>query len=347
MCYVDNMVPQKRQNTSWNPAKCWLWSIVALTLAAPAAADTGASAPPELDRFPVLEGPYLGQKPPGKTPEIFAPDIISFKNRYEGGATFSRDGRFFCYKKRYEINPDVEKIWICEYKNEKWTSPELAPFCSAPQYSDWDFQFSSCEDKLYFTSSKPAIAGNDTLRPSNIWVVDYINDDWSEAIPMDYPVNTNNSYSGYPSVSKSGAIYFHSHRDDTIGGTDIYRVRYNNGQSIIENLGVPVNSAERDLDPCISPDESFLLFLSARVKNREYSNHLFVSFRNESNRWTDPIDLDPLIGVAALPVISPDGKYLFYANGDYSQIGTFDIYWVDIGLILDLKPAEINRSRDR
>jgi hypothetical protein len=27
--------------------------------------------------FPELNGPYLGQKPPGITPEVFAPEIIS------------------------------------------------------------------------------------------------------------------------------------------------------------------------------------------------------------------------------------------------------------------------------
>jgi len=33
--------------------------------------------------FPILKGPYLGQKPPGMTPEIFAPGIISLEGRYE------------------------------------------------------------------------------------------------------------------------------------------------------------------------------------------------------------------------------------------------------------------------
>ena len=27
--------------------------------------------------FPILEGPYFGQDPPGNTPEIFAPGIVS------------------------------------------------------------------------------------------------------------------------------------------------------------------------------------------------------------------------------------------------------------------------------
>jgi len=29
------------------------------------------------DDFPVLKGPYLGQKPPGMTQEVFAPGIVS------------------------------------------------------------------------------------------------------------------------------------------------------------------------------------------------------------------------------------------------------------------------------
>lgn len=72
------------------------------------------------DDFPVLKGPYLGQKPPGMTPEIFAPGIISLEGSYEGGATFSYDGRYFCYKKKFQANPKVEKIWICEYKDGKF-----------------------------------------------------------------------------------------------------------------------------------------------------------------------------------------------------------------------------------
>jgi len=31
------------------------------------------------DDFPVLKGPYLGQKPPGKEAEIFAPELINYE----------------------------------------------------------------------------------------------------------------------------------------------------------------------------------------------------------------------------------------------------------------------------
>ena len=102
---------------------------------------------------------------------------------------------------------------------------------------------------------------------------------------------------------------------------------------VIENLGAPVNSPEGDLDPAIAPDESYLLFQSRRNRNTKYANHLFVSFRDENDQWSDPVDLDPLLGVAALPSISPDGKYIFFAKGDYDDNGSFDIYWVDARII--------------
>ena len=41
--------------------------------------------------FPKLKGPYLGQKPPSRTPELFAPHIISTGNQH-GSVYFSPDG---------------------------------------------------------------------------------------------------------------------------------------------------------------------------------------------------------------------------------------------------------------
>ncbi len=40
--------------------------------------------------FAVLSGKYLGQKPPGMTPEIFAPGIISTE-LHEGSSGFNKD----------------------------------------------------------------------------------------------------------------------------------------------------------------------------------------------------------------------------------------------------------------
>lgn len=47
--------------------------------------------------FPVLKGPYLGQKPPGMTPEIFAPGIVSSSGATEYGIAFAPDGKEFYF----------------------------------------------------------------------------------------------------------------------------------------------------------------------------------------------------------------------------------------------------------
>ena len=47
--------------------------------------------------FQALKGPYLGQKPPGSRPKVFAPAIISKENFAEYGGHFSPDGREFYF----------------------------------------------------------------------------------------------------------------------------------------------------------------------------------------------------------------------------------------------------------
>lgn len=43
--------------------------------------------------FPVLVGPYLGQEPPGTTPRIFAPEIVSMDKYSEFVCLFTPDGQ--------------------------------------------------------------------------------------------------------------------------------------------------------------------------------------------------------------------------------------------------------------
>jgi hypothetical protein len=83
--------------------------------------------------WPVLKGPYLGQKPPGMTPEIFAPGIISTKKN-ELNSVFSPKGdEFFfaiCTSTREEHKKGIYLYIIMYTKqiNGVWTKPETASF---------------------------------------------------------------------------------------------------------------------------------------------------------------------------------------------------------------------------
>ena len=109
--------------------------------------------------WPVLKGPYLGQKPPGKTPEIFAPGIVSTGT--DGGefnSVFSPDGNEFYYsltnkeKKR-------DQIMYMRRVNNIWTKPEIAPFSG--KYDDCDMFISYDGYRFFFISIGRKLPGDD------------------------------------------------------------------------------------------------------------------------------------------------------------------------------------------
>ncbi len=51
------------------------------------------------DDASVLEGPYIGQTPPGLTPEVFAPSIVSTEHRDWGGS-FTPDMKDYYFSRR-------------------------------------------------------------------------------------------------------------------------------------------------------------------------------------------------------------------------------------------------------
>jgi Tol biopolymer transport system component len=77
--------------------------------------------------FPVLKGPYLGQKSPGNTPELFAPGIVSTRH-YENSITISPDGTqlFFSSYRPVEANAPPKKdwdIWVVDRTEHGWSQP--------------------------------------------------------------------------------------------------------------------------------------------------------------------------------------------------------------------------------
>jgi len=61
--------------------------------------------------FPRLAGPYLGQKPPGMTPEIFAPGIVSSEHQEHSSLAFSPDGNYLFFTK-YTEGSHEDFYWV-------------------------------------------------------------------------------------------------------------------------------------------------------------------------------------------------------------------------------------------
>ncbi len=291
--------------------------------------------------WPVLKGPYLGQKPPGMIPEIFAPGIISTKNNNEALFCMYMDGnRLFLFTRSSPGAPGqiYYPIYMTELKDGKWTKPYLTTFHSKP----CDVNLSLIPDGkiLYFGSRRSLDGRGESSKGFNIWIVKKTTEGFSNPKMLDSPVNSK-YYDIYPSVTKEGTIYFFSEREGGLGKADIYRSKFiDEKYSSVENLGKPINTENSEIDPFIAPDESYLIYCSRTLGG--YGGHdLYITFRNQNGSWTEPVNMGPEINSSSydwIPYVTSDGKYFFFTS---NRAGDYDIYWMSAKIIEKLKQKEL------
>ena len=284
------------------------------------------------DSFPEIKGPYLGQKPPGMIPEIFAPGIVSTE-KGELNIIISPDGNEIYFSRSRSSSPTVIMVMI--NKDGKWHPPQVASFSG--QYSDMDPSMSADGTKIFFGSTRPT--GKMNAQGCDIWVVERLkHGNWSEPRNIGEPVNTLKN-DNYPTMTKEGSLYFQSKGHGGKGGLDIFRSEFRNGRyAKPENLGTTINSEYNDFDAFIAPDESYLIFSSANRPEGFGSGDLYISFRKKDGSWTQAQNMGETINTSSIeycPKVSPDGMHLFFTSG---RSGNGDIYWVDARVIDQLKP---------
>lgn len=312
--------------------------------------------------FPVLKGPYLGQKPPGNTSELFAPGIVSTRY-YENSITVSPDGNEICFAIASPAagRGNLFVILILKKENDRWSRPQVAPFSG--QYVDGFPCFSPDGTQLFFASYRPVEANAPPKKDWDIWVIDKTENGWSQPHHLGPRINTTDRESA-PSITLDGTLYF---KRSVSGSSDIYRSRLMNDQyEEPEKLSNAINSEMYEDHPFIAPDESYLLFSSWRRPNGQGEADLYISFHRGDDSWTPARNLGNKINTNAhenCPFVSLDGRYLFfnsYKKGkqepyweqqlSYDEVmqklndihnGFPNIYWVDAKIIEDLKPADL------
>lgn len=280
-------------------------------------------------QFPVLEGDYMGQKPPGETPELFAPGIVSSIWGLHSAAAFSPDGNIAMWAPMIIIPGQLYStggISMSERINGRWTAPRFTSF-TGDEEGDVPF-FAPDGKRVYFMSAQD-LPGVPQSSKERIWYVNRLAKGWSEPKPVDPSVND------YPhhwhfSVDAEHTIYFSSSVPDGYGEGDIYCAKRVDGKwQKPENLGPPISTDKSEGMPFIAPDGSYLIF------SRTYDLH--ISYRKEDGGWTEPVNLGKPINSSSIdicPMVTPDGKYLFFLS---QRGGENHIWWVDAGFIKKLK----------
>lgn len=330
----------------------------------------GCSSQPEAEApFPELRGPYLGQRPPGATAELFAPGIVN-TGMYTRDVAMTPDGNEIYFGVSVG---QFTTILMTKQEDGRWTEPEVAPFAADPTFMNLEPHIAPDGQRFFFLSNRPpeggALAPDEigTWTNQDIWVMDRTGDGWGEPYNLGAPVNSDEA-EFFPSVTADGTIYFTRQPPSGQEGY-IYRARLVDGvYQEPERLPPQVNSTGLQFNAFIAPDESYLILgVLGRADSRGSADY-YIVFRAEDDSWSEPVNMGDAIntprGGEWSPYVSPDGRYFFFMSTrsmppesyparltrDFlleaygqPQSGNAGIYWIDASFIDGLRPPGFER----
>jgi len=273
----------------------------------------------EINDVPILKGPYLGQTPPGLTPEIFAPGFISKKGYFEYPCSFSSDMTEMYYGVNMFLEKEKEKYILCvkRKKDGSWSLPEKISFTG---FHESEPILTPDNSKLFF-SVRTDLNKN---KPHDIWYVNREKDGWSKPIKLNSEINSN-KYEYYASMSQNNKLYF------TREGEGIFTAECIDNDFVnVKKIDPPISKFKFCGHPFIAPNESYLIF-DSRERGGFGEADLYISFK-ENGQWGSPINLGEKINtreIEMMPIVTPDGKYLFFCRKVNNER---DIYWVEFDI---------------
>ncbi|WP_082994857.1 TolB family protein [Aquimarina megaterium] len=257
------------------------------------------------DKLTVLEGPYLGQKPPGLTPILFAPGIVSTKEHRDFSGFFTPDMKEFYFTRR-DVRTGKWSLVLFKSKNNRWHESVVGPRVGRPSIAP---------------DGKTMHLGNKYMERTETG--------WSEVKSLGPMFDREDWGIMRLSASTKGTYVFDDYKSN-----DVIRISTlkNGKREEPRLLGKEINTGKWTAHPFIAPDESYLIWDSE--KNSGYGDSdLYISFRQQNGSWGAAINLGDKINTSvreASASVTPDGKYLFFNRNE-------NLYWVDAQVIETLR----------
>jgi hypothetical protein len=266
-----------------------------------------------------VNGPYLGQDPPGNKPEVFAPGVVSTAEGFEFSITFSPDGREIYFTRR--IEPDGgNTLMVVRWTEDGWMAPEPAAFAAGMQANEPHI---TPDGLMLFFGSRPPEGP-----PPGIWVTERTGDGWGAPRFHGHGMNV--------SSTLDGDLFMYSTGGGSAPGIVCFP-KTDDGWGPAERLGGGINQPRPGVHGHVAPDGGFIVFDSYQRRGAQGGEgDLFVAYRRADGGWGEAYNLGDQINTPATnicPALSPDGRYLFFASKR-------DIYWVSAEVIGQLRPLE-------
>jgi len=273
--------------------------------------------------LPIIRDRYFGQNSPSLTPKLFAPGIISIDGRFESAVSFSPDLDeiyFSAYAKG-----ENTAIYFSKLEDNKWSPIKKANFTKGKKQSEMHPFVSPNGKRIYFT------AMDSSFVDERIWYVTRTVDSWSDAIALDSPINNGVVFA--PNQAKNGDLFYTEISERSI------KTNYapNKNGKYLEVQEVEIGFGHH---ACISPNQDYLLVTGQNQEDENRKdNDIYVYFKKQDNRWTQPINLGSTINSdfnEVSPRITPNGKYMFFVRHK-------NLYWVSTKVIDKVRPDDLKK----
>ncbi|MEW5250468.1 TolB-like translocation protein [Microbulbifer sp. 2201CG32-9] len=257
------------------------------------------------EELAVLEGPYIGQKPPGLIPEVFAPSVST--EYRDWGGSFTPDMKEYYFGRRNNNSGKSSNV-VFKSNNNRWHE-SIVPWGG----------FISPDGKTMHNGKQ---------------FRERIGDGWSELKSLgplfeDFRIMR-------LTASLKGTYVF-----DEVGTNGDGILRYsrlvNGKREAPRPFSEEINTGKWTAHPFIAPDESYIIWDSERDGGYGDSD-MYISFRQEDGSWGAAINFGEKIntdGEDGGGYVTPDGKYLFYCRRCVPP--DFEIMWVDAQIIEKLR----------
>ncbi|MEP2654117.1 MAG: hypothetical protein ABJH06_19235 [Paraglaciecola sp.] len=264
------------------------------------------------DEYPVMEGPYLGQKPPGMMAEPFAPGIIS-RQGWELEGVFA---------------PGMKEFYFTT-KGGKYKHPTVIGF--RQQNNVWKKYIEFMRrGEIVFAPSGTRMHMAEGYR-------ERMGDGWTERRSLGPMFDRDDWGIMRLSASAKGTYVFDDYKSN-----DVIRISTLKGgkRQAPKLMGSIINTGKWTAHPFIAPDESYLIWDSEREGGYGDSD-LYISYRQKDGSWGPAINMGDNVNSDkwdAYASVTPDGKYILFNRGMDDDNNNVDIYWVNANIIENLRP---------
>lgn len=180
---------------------------------------------------------------------VLLPETINLPGRHNSAIALSNDGqKMLLYRDDENGNGD---IWESDLEGENWTNPEKLPEPVNSTDHESSASISPEGKAIYFVSNRKGGKGG-----RDIWLSRQ--DDggqWGAAENLGTTINTSQDEESVFIHPDGKTLYFSSKGHKSMGGYDIFRTVFENGNwSVPVNLGAPVNTPDDDVCFVVAAD---------------------------------------------------------------------------------------------